>query len=335
MRQISIKAPGGLDNLVLSDAPEAEAPKAGEITVRLHATSLNFHDYMVASRENAAADGRIPMADGAGEVTAVGDGVTDVGVGDRVVSCFFPDWQDGAFRPSDFSRVPGDGLDGYARESVTLPASWVTHAPEGWSHAEAATITTAGLTAWRALVVDGGLKPGDTVAVLGTGGVSIYALQIAKAMGARVIATSSSDAKLERLRELGADHVINYRDTPEWGAEMQRLTGGRGVDIVVEVGGPATLEQSITAGRPGAHLALIGILTGISGEIPTANLMRKQQRLQGLIVGSRKHQQDFVAALETLAIRPVVDRTFDLADLADAFRLQESGDHFGKICVTM
>ncbi|EPX85292.1 zinc-dependent alcohol dehydrogenase family protein [Salipiger mucosus] len=335
MRQITIKAPGGLDNLLPSDAPEAPAPGVGEITVRLHANALNFHDYMVAKRENGAADGRIPMADGAGTVEAVGEGVESLAVGDHVVSCFFPDWQEGDDRPSDFSRVPGDGIDGYAREAVTLPQGWVTRAPAGWSHEEAATITTAGLTAWRALVVDGGLKPGDTVAVLGTGGVSIYALQLAKAMGARVIATSSSDAKLERLKALGADHVINYRTTPEWGAEMQNLTGGRGVDIVVEVGGPATLEQSIIAGRPGAHLALIGVLTGVSGEIPTANLMRKQQRLQGLIVGSRKHQEDFVAALEGLGIRPVVDRTFDLAQLADAFRYQESGDHFGKICVTM
>lgn len=335
MKQIAIKAPGGLDNLILSDAPDAAAPKPGEITVRLHANSLNFHDYMVAKRENGAADGRIPMADGAGVVTATGDGVTEFSVGDHVVSNFFPDWQDGDNRPSDFGRVPGDGIDGYAREAVTLPATWFTRAPIGWSHAEAATITTAGLTAWRALVVDGGLKPGDTVAVLGTGGVSIYALQLAKAMGAKVIATSSSNAKLEKLRALGADHVINYRETPGWGTEMQRLTGGRGVDLIVEVGGPATLAQSIAAGRPGAHIALIGILTGVAGDIPTATLMRKQQRLQGLIVGSRKHQQDFVAALDTLEIRPVIDRSFELADLAEAFRYQEGGAHFGKICVSI
>ena len=181
----------------------------------------------------------------------------------------------------------------------------------------------------------GGIKAGDTVAVLGTGGVSIYALQLAKAMGATVIATSSSDAKLERLRDLGADHVINYRSTPEWGEEMRRLTGGRGVDIVVEVGGPATLAQSIVAGRPGAHIALIGVLTGRSGEIPTALLMARQQRLQGLIVGSRAQQIDFVRALETLKLRPVIDRSFALADLVEAFRYQESGAHFGKICVTM
>ncbi|WP_407491906.1 NAD(P)-dependent alcohol dehydrogenase [Pseudooceanicola sp. MF1-13] len=335
MKQISLTAPGGLDNLVMTDVADAAAPAAGEITVRLHANALNFHDYLVCTREIGAADGRIPMADGAGEVTAVGDGVSEFSVGDAVVSCFFPDWQDGDDLPSGFARVPGDGIDGYAREAVTLPATWFTRAPKGWTHAEAATITTAGLTAWRALVVDGGLMPGQTVAVLGTGGVSIYALQLAKAMGARVIATSSSDEKLAKLTDMGADHVINYRTTPDWGTEMQRLTDGRGVDLVVEVGGPATLAQSIEAGRPGAHLALIGVLTGISGEIPTAAMMRKQQKLQGLIVGSRKHQMDFVAALETLGIRPVIDSTFGLADLAGAFRHQGSGAHFGKICVTM
>ena len=335
MKQLSLTAPGGLDNLTLTDVADAKAPGPGDITVRLHANSLNFHDYLVCTRENGAADGRIPMADGAGEVTAVGEGVTDFAVGDAVVSCFFPDWQEGDDRPSTFARVPGDGIDGYAREAVTCPATWFTLAPKGWSHEEASTITTAGLTAWRALAVDGGLIPGQTVAILGTGGVSIYALQLAKAMGARVIATSSSDEKLSRLTEMGADHVINYRSTPNWGAEMQRLTNGRGVDLVVEIGGPATLAQSIDAGRTGAHIALIGVLTGVSGDVPTATLMRKQQRLQGLIVGSRKHQIDFVAALETLGVRPVIDSSFDLADLGDAFRHQASGKHFGKICVTM
>ncbi len=335
MKQVTIKAPGGLRNLVMADAAGPAAPGPGEITVRIRATSLNYHDYRVCAVEGALPDGRIPMADGAGTVEAVGPGVTEFAAGDDVVSVFFPDWQLGDDRPSDFSRTPGDGIDGYARERVTLPADWFTHAPAGWSHAEAATITTAGLTAWRALVVDAGIKAGDTVAVLGTGGVSIYALQLAKAMGATVIATSSSDAKLERLRALGADHAINYRQTPDWGAEMQRLTGGRGVDIVVEVGGPATLAQSIIAGRPGAHIALIGVLTGIGGEVPTAQLMRKQQRLQGLIVGSRRHQQEFVRALDGLGLRPVIDRSFALAELADAFRHQESGAHFGKICVTV
>jgi NADPH:quinone reductase-like Zn-dependent oxidoreductase len=233
----------------------------------------------------------------------------------------------------DFTTTPGDGVDGYARERVVTPAAWFTRAPKGWSHAEAATITTAGLTAWRALVVDGGLKAGDSVLVLGTGGVSIYALQLARAMGATVIATSSSDAKLERLSTLGAAHTINYKTTPEWGRRVLELTGGRGVDVVVEVGGPGTLPQSIRAARIGGHIALIGVLTGRAGEIPTALLMAKQQKLQGLIVGSRRNQIDFVRALETTGIKPVIDKTFPLAQLADAFRYEASGAHFGKICV--
>jgi NADPH:quinone reductase-like Zn-dependent oxidoreductase len=335
MRQVTIKSPGGLENLVVVDAPEPPKPRAGEVRVRIRASSLNFHDYLVACGRIPADDGRIPMSDGAGTVEAVGEGVTKFAAGHSVVSCFFPIWQDGELRPSDFRQVPGDGIDGYAREYVTLPATWFTRAPEGWSHEEAATITTAGVTAWRALIVEGNLKAGDVVATLGTGGMSIYALQIAKAMGAQVIATSSSDEKLDRLRALGADHVINYRSTPDWGKEIRRLTDGRGVDHVIEVGGPGTLAQSIAAGRPGALISLIGVLTGTGGDVPTAQLMARQQRLQGLLVGSRRHQQDLLAALKMTGLRPVIDRSFDLAHLADAFRHQETNSHFGKICVTI
>lgn len=333
MRAVTLAAPGGLANLSISNAPDPGQPGRGEIRVALHGSSLNFHDYLVCSGMSPTANGRIPLADGAGVVEAVGEGVDEFAVGDHVVSCFFPDWQAGPPKVADFKRVPGDGIDGFARDAVVLPASAFTKAPRGWSHEEAATITTAGLTAWRALIVDGGLKAGDTVLVLGTGGVSIYALQIARAMGARVIATSSSDEKLAKARELGADHVINYRTQPKWGREVRDITGGHGVDIVVEVGGPGTLGQSIEAVRIGGHIALIGVLTGVSGEIPTAALMAKQARLQGLIVGSRQEQQDFVRALEVAGIRPVIDRTFALEELADAFRYEETAAHFGKIAV--
>jgi len=229
--------------------------------------------------------------------------------------------------------VPGDGIDGYAREYVTVPAQFFTRAPHGWSHAEAATLTTAGLTAWRALVVEGRLKAGDTVLVLGTGGVSIFALQIARAMGAVVIATSSSDEKLERLREMGAAHGINYRTTPDWGRAVLDFTGGRGVDHVVEVGGPGTLPQSITAVRIGGHISLIGVLTGRGGEVPTAALMAKQARLQGIIVGNRRQQVEMVCGMEATSIRPVIDSLFALEDIGNAFRHEQSGRHFGKICL--
>ncbi|WP_447926615.1 zinc-dependent alcohol dehydrogenase family protein [Vreelandella sp. EE27] len=334
MKTIKLQAPGGLDKLTAVDGAPAKAPQAGEIKVRLHASSLNFHDYAVAAGMIPTDDGRIPMSDGAGVVEAVGEGVEEFAVGDRVVSTFFPTWLEGPARVDNFATTPGDGVDGYAREEVTGPASGFTHQPEGYSHAEAATLTTAGLTAWRALVVDGNIKAGDTVLVLGTGGVSIFALQFAKMMGARVIATSSSNEKLERLREMGAEHTINYKETPEWGKEVQALTNGEGVDHIVEVGGPATLPQSIEAIKIGGHMALIGILTGREGDIPTAKLMAKQATLKGLIVGSRRDQIEMIRAIDTAGMRPVIDREFGLEEIAEAFRHQESGKHFGKICLT-
>ena len=331
MKAIQINNPGGLDRLELVDRADPGDPAAGEIRVALKASSLNFHDYGVASGKSKTEDGRIPMSDGAGIVEAVGDGVEEFAVGDSVVSCFFPQWMDGPPRVGDFSMTPGDGVDGYAREAVVCPARWFTRSPKGYSHAEAATLTTAGLTAWRALVVDGGLKAGDSVLVLGTGGVSIFALQMAKAMGATVIATSSSDEKLEKVKALGADATINYKSVPEWGTKVRELTNDRGVDHVIEVGGPATLPQSIAACRIGGHLALIGVLTGRGGEIPTALMMARQLRLQGLIVGSRAEQHDMIRGLEAMRIKPVIDRAFPMAEIADAFRHEEAGAHLGKI----
>lgn len=301
----------------------------------MHATSLNFHDLLVANGAIPTDDARVLMSDGAGLVESVGEGVTEFKAGDRVVSGFFPQWMDG--QPFDgvgsFRGTPGDGTDGYAAEFVVRAATHFTRAPRAWSHAEAATITTAGLTAWRALVVEGGLQAGSSVLVLGTGGVSVAALQIAKAMGASVIATSSSDEKLERARVLGADHLINYRQKPDWGQQVLALTGGRGVDHVIEVGGAGTLAQSIAAVRIGGHIALIGVLSGSKGEVSTADLMLKQVRLQGLVVGNRRQQQDYVAALEQTGIRPVIDRRFSLEQMAEAFLYQESGGHFGKVVV--
>lgn len=331
MKAMVLRAPIGLENLTLADVPDPGSPGPGEIRVALHGSSLNFHDLGVATGRMPTEAGRIPLADGAGVVETVGEGVTEFQPGDTVISCFFPDWQDGTPTAGDFGRTPGDGIDGFAQEHVVVPATAFTHAPRGYDAVEAATITTAGLTAWRALVVDGKLKAGDTVLLLGTGGVSIWALQIAKLMGAKVAITSSSDEKLDRARALGADHVVNYREQEAWGRVVRDWTGGRGVDHVVEVGGPGTLAQSIEAVRVGGHISLIGVLTGGAGEVPTAALMAKQARLQGLIVGSRREQQDFVRALDAGGIRPIVDRRFPLEKLADAFRFEMSAGHFGKI----
>lgn len=321
----------GLEHIAIEDRPDPGEPRSGEVRVRLHGSTLNYHDLGIATGRSPTKVGRIPLADGAGVVEAVGENVDGFSVGDLVVSCFFPQWPDGSPVVGDFSGTPGDGVDGFAQEVVVRPAQAFTKAPSGYDAVEAAAITTAGLTAWRALVVEGRLKAGDSVLLLGTGGVSIWALRIAKAMGASVAITSSSDDKLARARDLGADFTVNYETDGDWGATVRDWTGGGGVDQVVEVGGPGTLAQSIEAVRIGGHISLIGVLTGTGGEVPTAKLMAKQARLQGLIVGSRRQQRDFVDAIETTGIRPVVDRRFALTELAKAFALERQGGHFGKI----
>lgn len=332
MRAIRLKLPAGIDNLVVGTA-EAGPVGAHDIRVRLHASSLNYHDYIVVLGGIPTPDGRIPMSDGAGEVVEIGAGVTEFAVGDRVTSTFFPLWTGGELTLAKMAHVPGDRTDGYARDEVVAPATAFTHAPKGWSHAEAATLPCAALTAWRALFVEAALQPGETVLVQGSGGVSVFALQFAKAAGATVIATSSSGEKLERLRALGADHLINYRDDPAWGTTARRLTGGRGVDHVVEIGGAGTLAQSIAATRLRGNIALIGVLAGFAGEVPTAATMAGNVRITGLTVGSREQQQAMVRALDVTGIRPVLDRSFALEAIGDAFRLQASATHFGKICL--
>jgi len=333
-RAIILQSGGGYDKVTLGKRPAA-APKAHEINVRLHANSLNYHDFAVVSGMWGPSEPRIPMADGAGVVIAVGDEVTEFKVGDHVVSNFFPTWLDGEPNVEGFATVPGDGVDGYARETVTASVNHFTLAPQHWSHVESATLTTAALTAWRALMSDDQLKPGNSVLVQGTGGVSIFALQFAKMVGATVIATSSSEEKLAKLKQLGADHLINYRTTQNWGELAREITHGKGVDHVVEVGGPATLEQSMAAARVGGHISLIGILTGLGGELSIVTALIKQLRLQGLIVGNRTQQQAMIRAIDAAGMRPVVDKVFPLENIVDAFRYQESNQHFGKICLQM
>ena len=333
-KAIVVNPGGGYDNVIIG-VREAASPKEGEITVRMHANSLNYHDFAVVSGMWGPVEPRIPMADGAGEVIAVGPGISEFSVGDRVVSTFFPTWLAGTPPVEGFATVPGDGIDGYARETVTKHVNAFTHAPIGWSHTEASTLTTAALTAWRALIADGALKAGDTVLVQGTGGVSIFALQFAKMVGAKVIATSSSDTKLERLGAMGADYTLNYRTTPDWGQVVRELTSGRGVDHVVEVGGPATLEQSMIATRVGGHISLIGILTGLGGEVSIVTALIKQLRLQGVLVGNRAQQQDMIRAIDANGMLPIIDRCFPLEEIVEAFRYQESNRHFGKICLEM
>jgi NADPH:quinone reductase-like Zn-dependent oxidoreductase len=328
-----IRQPASLDNLRLETA-EAPAPGPGEIKVRVRGASLNFRDGLVVNGFFPVADGLIPLSDGAGEVVEVGEGVTAFKVGDAVVSTFHPKWLDGHMERSELNNSPGGPADGFACEFATRPETHFTHAPKGFSPAEAATLTCAGVTAWRAVVTDGRVKPGDTVLVQGTGGVSLFALQFAKAAGATVIATSSSAEKLERLKAMGADHVINYRETEKWGEAVLALTGGRGVDHVIEVGGPHTIGQSFLAARTGAHIAIIGAVGGFDIDtMPFAIVQAKRLCLQAVTVGTRRDQIDMVRAIDVHGIKPVIDRTFPLAELAEAFRYQKAGNLFGKICI--
>ena len=334
MKVAAVKKPGGLGNLIIENRPDPK-PRAGEVLVRVRASSLNYHDFIVALGGIPTPDGRIPMSDGAGEVVAVGEGVTKWKTGDKVISLFFPNWQSGQVEAAGFASVPGDGADGFGCELYAGPETAFTRMPKGWTFDEAATLPCAALTAWRGMYVETRTKPGDWVLVQGTGGVSIFALQFAKATGARVIATSSSEAKMEKLRALGADHVINYKETPEWGKKAFELTGGRGVDEVVEIGGPGTMAQSINACRPGGHISLIGVLTGVSGEVPTAALFSRNITVSGITVGSRRQQEDMVDAIDATGFKPVIDSRFPLDQIAAAFAHQASQQHFGKIVLTI
>jgi NADPH:quinone reductase-like Zn-dependent oxidoreductase len=335
MRAMRIRQPAGLDNLYLGTA-EAPAPGPGEIRVRIRAASLNFRDNLVATGYFPTAEGRIPLSDGAGEVVEAGEGMTEFKVGDAVVSTFHPAWLDGHMERAQLVASPGGGADGFACEFVTRPATHFTRAPKGLTHAESATLPCAGVTAWRALVTDGRVKVGARVLVQGTGGVSLFALLFAKAAGAVVIATSSSAEKLQRLRALGADHVVNYREAEKWGEVALALTDGLGVDHVIEVGGPNTLAQSLIAARTGAHIAIIGAVAGFKTDtMPFAVVQAKRLRLQGVTVGSRRDQSDMIRAIEANGIRPVIERTFPLEKLGDAFRHQQSGERFGKICIDL
>jgi NADPH:quinone reductase-like Zn-dependent oxidoreductase len=257
--------------------------------------------------------------------------VTDLNVGDAVMSTFWPYWQSGEMQFTTRRDIPGETIDGYARECACVPAHFFTRAPHGYSHVQAATLPCAAVTAWRALVVQGKVKPGDTVLVIGSGAVSLFALQFAKAAGARVIASSSSDEKLEKLKRCGADDLINYKSTPTWGERAKTLTDGRGVDHVIEVGGPATFAQSMAACRLGGHIAVVGLLSGVTAEVNIPALFSTQLRVSGISVGNRADQADMTRAIEVNGLVPVVDRTFGLGHIADAFERFRTPSHFGKI----
>ena len=333
MRQVQVGKEAGLDQLTVADVSRRD-PGPGEVQVRVRASSLNFHDYLVATGLLPSAPGRVPLSDAAGEVVAVGDGVAQFAAGDRVISHFFPAWADGTATFEKLQGVPGDHVDGFASQFVTMPCAAFSAMPRGMSYAEAATLPCAGLTAWRALMEEAAPKPGDWVLVQGTGGVSVFALQIAKHLGCRVIATTSSAAKMERLRALGADEVLNYREQAEWGRMAAEISGG-GVNRLVEVGGPGTVIQSVRALAVGGVISMIGVLTGISGEFPLAQFFQRNATMAGITVGSHEHQAAMIDAFERWKLKPVIDSHYPLEELAGAFRHQESQRHFGKIVVDL
>jgi NADPH:quinone reductase-like Zn-dependent oxidoreductase len=336
MRAYEIREAVGVEGVVLNaERPTPEAG-CGEIRIRVRAASLNYRDLMVAkgAYRGGSKPSVIPLSDGAGEVVAVGPDASRFKVGDRVAGAFFPDWTAGGIAAERVARALGGSSDGMLAEYVVLPETGAIAFPEHLSFEEAATLPCAGLTAWNAVVETAGIKAGETVLLLGTGGVSLFALQFAKLHGARVLVTSSSDAKLARARELGADETINYRETPDWDKRVADLTGGRGVDLVVEVGGPGTLERSIRSTRIGGTVAMIGVVSG-PGQIDPRQLISRAVRLQGLFVGSRDMFAAMNAAVAASRLRPVIDSVFPFERARDAYAHLQSGSHFGKVVVAV
>ena len=328
MKSIQIKEGEGLGKIKIIEQ-EIPVPAAGEIRVRWHATSLNYHDYMVAKGLLPTEEGRVPMSDGAGEIDAVGGDVSRWKKGDKVMSLFFPKWQHGAPRIETTRFISGETIDGYATEYSVLPANAVTAMPEDYSYTAAATLPCAGLTAWRALVVEGQIKSGDSVLIEGTGGMSIFALQFARMAGAQVFATTGSNEKIEQLKAMGATEVLNYKEDPKWGKTLFKKTGG--IDHVIDVGGNATMRQSIEAAKLYGKIYSIGILGGPKGEILFPKLFFKHLTIIGLAVGSAAMQEEMVKAVNANKFQPKLDKQFNLEELGDAFRYQEKGKHFGKI----
>ena len=325
----------GLENLRLVELPEPH-PGPGEAVVRVRACSLNYRDLMVAKGGygRAVKTPLTPVSDGAGEIVAVGAGVTRVKPGDAVCGIFMQRWIEGSPDDAKWASALGGATDGILSEQVCLHADGLVLAPPHLSFEEAATLPCAAVTAWNSLFWSGGLKPGQSVLVLGTGGVSIFALQFARMAGARVIATSSSEAKMVRLREMGAHETVNYKTNAEWDRAVRAFTAGVGVDHVIEVGGAGTLPLSIRSVRRGGHIALIGVLAG-QGEMDPRPLLMKSARVQGIYVGSREMFEEMNRAMTLAGTRPVIDRVFGFEEVPDAMRYMESGAHFGKICISV
>jgi NADPH:quinone reductase-like Zn-dependent oxidoreductase len=334
MKVFEIRDGFGLDRLVAVERPDPQ-PGPGQVLLRMKAASLNYRDLlMVKGLYNPRQPlPLIPCSDGVGEVAAVGEGVGRFGVGDRVATLFHQSWVGGPATHDKVRSTLGGPLDGTLAEYVVLPASGVISVPEHLTDVEAATLPCAALTAWSALATFGNVRAGDVVLVLGTGGVSLFALQLAVALGARVIVTSSSDHKLETARKLGSWKEINYKQDPQWGKTVKQLTGGAGVDHVVEVGGAGTLAQSLRALRVGGQISLIGVLAGHAVELDILPIVMGNVRVQGILVGSRDSFEAMNRAIARHRIRPVIDRVFPFDEAREAMVYMTGQRHVGKVCI--
>lgn len=339
MKTYQITGPNGLDALIQTETSE---PTLGphDVLVEMKAWSLNYRDlgmpYGGYLRNDKVKKNppMVPLSDGVGEVIAVGDAVNRFKIGDRVAGCFFQEWIGGDLTDAQIGSALGGAIDGVLAQHVAFNENGLVTIPSSLDFEQAATLPCAAVTAWQALTL-GNLKAGQTVLMLGTGGVSVFALQFAKAFGARTIITSSSDDKLAQAKSLGADETINYRSTPDWEQEVLRLTDGNGVDNVIEVGGAGTLEKSMSAAKVSGRVSLIGVLTGMPEQNPSPMLtLFKRLTIQGIYVGSRDMFENMNAAIEANSIQPVIDRKFSFDQAKDAYEYLQSGAHFGKVVIT-
>ncbi len=334
MRALEVTEPWGVDQIrvVERDAPK---PGPGQVLVRMKAVSLNYRDLLMISgiyaRGPAQAGAITPFSDGCGVVEAVGEGVTRVAVGDRVSTLFFQNWNAGRPTLEKLASALGFPIPGAGAELQVFSQEGVSKVPAFLTDEEVSTLACAALTAWRGLFEDARLEPGDTVVLQGTGGVSIFGLQFAKAAGYRTVITSSSNEKLERAKALGADHLVNYRETPEWSTPVRAATNGVGADFIMEVGGAGTIQQSLRAIRIGGHIAIIGVVAGAAEGLNPAVLIGNSAKMQGLSVGSREMFEAMCRAIELHGIRPVVDKVYPFTEAKAAFEAMRGGEHFGKI----
>ncbi len=334
MRALKAQEPWGLDALEIVEAADP-TPGPGEVLVRMRAVSLNYRDLLMVGgmypRMAGSPSHVTPFSDGCGVIEAVGEGVTRVKPGDRVATLFFQNWISGPPTVAKLMSSLGSPIPGAGRELAVFSADGVSKVPDFLTDQQVATLPCAALTAWRALYEDADLRPGDTVVLQGTGGVSIFGLQFAHATGLRTLITSSSDEKLARAKALGADHLVNYRETPEWSGPVRAATGGVGADLIIEVGGGGTIEQSMKAIKIGGHIAIVGVVAGLGGPFNTAALIGNSAKLQGLSVGSRDMFEAMCRLIELHRIGPIVDKVFPWTEAKAAFAAMQGGEHFGKI----